>query len=159
MSVNLLQLADELTAALVEFSKVQQIIQDANKRLGEPPPDTFEMYALGGILHDLYHGMEGICLRVVKQIDQQEPIGTSWHRDLIDSVSHPAPNLRPAIISKETADLLEQYRGFRHRFRHNYGFELSWPKLAPLWRDAPTMIEKFIQDIEQFISFLKMMSS
>ncbi|MCP4421153.1 MAG: hypothetical protein GY805_31465 [Chloroflexi bacterium] len=159
MSVNLSQLADELTAALAEFSKIQQIIQDANERMGKPPPDTFEMYALGGILHDLYHGMEGICLRVVKQIDQQEPIGSSWHRDLIDSVSHPVPNLRPAIINQETAELLEQYRGFRHRFRHNYGFELSWLKLTPLWRDAPAMIKKFVNDIEQFINFLRMMSS
>lgn len=159
MSASLLQLANELTIALTEFSKVQQIIKDANERLDEPTPDTFEMYALGGILHDLYHGMEGICQRVVKKIDQQEPIGGSWHRELIDKVSHPVPNLRPAVLSQETADLLEQYRGFRHRFRHNYGFELSWPKLAPLWRDAPKMIEKFIQDVEQFISFLKMMSS
>ena len=95
----------------------------------------------------------------MKQIDQQEPIGSSWHRDLIDSVSYPVPNLRPAIISQETAELLEQYRGFRHRFRHSYGFDLSWPKLSPLWKDAPTIIEKFISDIEQFISFLKMMSS
>lgn len=159
MNVNLLQLADELTAASIEFSKIQQIVQDANERMGEPPPDTFEMYALGGILHDLYHGMEGICLRVVKQIDQQEPIGSSWHRDLIDAVSHPAPNLRPAVISQETAELLEQYRGFRHRFRHNYGFELSWLKLAPLWRDASAMIETFVNDIEQFTNFLRMMSS
>lgn len=159
MSESLLQLADELTAALAEFAKVQQIIREANERIGDPPPDTFEMYALGGILHDLYHGMKGICLRAVKQIDQQEPIGSSWHRDLIDSVSHPVPNLRPAIISQETAELLEQYRGFRHRFRHNYGYELSWLKLAPLWRDAHAMIEKFIRDVEQFIAFLRMMSS
>lgn len=159
MSANLLQLADELTVALAEFSKIQQIIQNANERLEEPLPDAFEMYALGGILHDLYHGVEGICLRVVKQIDQQEPIGSSWHRDLIDAVSHPVPNLRPTVISQETAELLEQYRGFRHRFRHNYGFELSWSKLEPLWRDAPAMTEKFVNDIEQFINFLKMMSS
>jgi len=159
MSANLSQFADELTVALSEFTKIQQIIHDANERLEESPPDVFEMYALGGILHDLYHGMESICLRVVKQIDQQEPIGSSWHRDLIDSVSYPIPNLRPAVISPETAESVEQYRGFRHRFRHNYGFELSWPKLESLWRDAPGMIETFVKDIEQFINFLRMMSS
>ena len=60
MSVNLLQLVDELTVSLSEYARMQQIIRDANERLGESPPDTFEMYALGGILHDLYHGMDEI---------------------------------------------------------------------------------------------------
>lgn len=160
MSESLLQLADELTAALTEFAKVQQIIQDANDRVGELSPDTFEMYALGGILHDLYHGMESICSLIVKRIDKHLPVGSSWHRELIEIVSRPSEiTTRPAIIRKETAELLVQYLGFRHLFRHNYGFELDWSKLAPLWHGAPTMIAQFTKDIEQFINALKMAGS
>ncbi len=35
---------------------------------------------------------------------------------------------RPPVISEELYRLLDDFRGFRHRFRHSYSFELDWDK-------------------------------
>lgn len=38
------------------------------------------------------------------------------------------PDIRPRIISNDFAEELDEYRRFRHMFRHSYGAELCWRK-------------------------------
>ena len=35
---------------------------------------------------------------------------------------------RPRVIDDELYRLLDDFRAFRHKFRHTYGFELDWEK-------------------------------
>lgn len=35
---------------------------------------------------------------------------------------------RPAVIDEELYLLLEDFRGFRHVYRHSYSFELDWDR-------------------------------
>lgn len=152
------QLADELAAELHNFVQLKSLIIETQSRTAGREPDMFELYAIGGILDDLYHFAESICLRIVKTVDQIEPRGASWHRDLLEQVSQPVPNLRPAILKPETRAALDLYRTFRHRFRNLYGFSLDWQKMVPLVKEAIPTIEAFVQDIEQFVAFLGMIA-
>lgn len=153
------RLADELTAELNEFLNITAEIADAQSRLGTREPDTFELRALGSILHDIYNGAESICHHIAKEIDRRLPTGANWHRDLLDQMTKPIPKTRPPVIQSETAGLLENYRGLRHVVRHIYGFKLDWVHMKPLLDDAPTTIEAFAADVEQFIAFLRLMTS
>ncbi len=108
MSENRLQrLADDLTAELAEYLQLEIEITQAQVRLGTYHPDSFELRAIGSILHDVYSGAEGICQHIAKEIDRRLPVGANWHRDLIDQMAQPVPKTRPAVIQAETAALLE----------------------------------------------------
>jgi hypothetical protein len=55
------QLADDLETKLSDFKKINDVLADAQLRLGSREPDTFALYAAAAILHDLYNGIENIC--------------------------------------------------------------------------------------------------
>ncbi|MDX1521875.1 MAG: hypothetical protein R3264_09625 [Anaerolineae bacterium] len=118
------------------------------------------MRAVGAILHDVYHGAERICLLIAGTIDEDVPQGDSSHRALIDQMSKPYPEKRTIpVIEFATKEGIESYRGFRHVFRHTYGFELDWARMEPLLGEAHSTIDAFRQDIQEFIAFLRMISN
>ncbi|MCB9435257.1 MAG: hypothetical protein H6668_25120 [Ardenticatenaceae bacterium] len=158
MKPNLLLLADELEQELLVFQQVETAIQEPQIRLLAASPALFDLYAIGHILDDLYNGMERICHRVVKKIDQVELDGSNWHRELLDRVGT-ATGSRPAVIHPTTLDKMHRYRGFRHRIRHMYGFELDWEKMQPLFDGAQPMLIAFTQDLNQFVTFLRMIAA
>jgi hypothetical protein len=159
MSGNRLQrLADDLAAELAEYQQLKTEIAQAQARVTHEP-DSFELRAIGSILHDVYSGAEGICQHIAKEIDRRLPVGANWHRDLIDQLTQPLPKTRPAVVQAETATLLEKYRAFRHVFRNIYGPKLDWVQMKPLFEDANRTIDTFAADIEQFIAFLSLITS
>lgn len=158
MKPNLSQLADDLEQELLVFQQVEIAIQEAQIRLLAASPALFDLYAIGHILDDLYNGMERICHRVVKKIDQVELDGGNWHRELLDRVGA-ATGSRPAVIHPATLEQMHLYRGFRHRIRHMYGFELDWEKMQPLFDGAQPLLNAFIIDFNQFITFLRMIAT
>lgn len=159
MNGNRLQrLADDLAAELAEYRQLKTEIAQAQARVTHEP-DSFELRAIGSILHDVYSGAEGICQHIAKEIDRRLPVGANWHRDLIDQLTQPLPKTRPAVVQAETATRLEKYRAFRHVFRNIYGPKLDWIQMKPLFDDAGITIDTFAADIEQFIAFLSLITS
>ncbi len=158
MSVSRLhQLADDLQQELDEFLTLRSVITNARFRIGDSEPDPFELYAISGILHDLYHGAENICKHIVSEIDRSVPASPASHRELLDQVAKPSPGTRPPVITSETYVLINDYRRFRHVARNVYGFRIDWNKVTPLFDGANTAIETFAADIEKFIAFLRIM--
>ena len=152
------RLANDLTAELNEFLSLKAEIANAQSRLGTSTPDGFELRAVGSILHDVYGGAEGICQHIAKEIDRRVPVGTNWHRDLLDQITQPLAKTRPAVLQPETAGSLEKYRAFRHVFRNIYSPKLDWIQMKPLLDNATPTIDTFAADIEQFMAFLRLMT-
>lgn len=152
------QLIIEIEAELKHAQELNTLILEAKERSTDHQPKVFELYAIGGILHDLYNFVEGICYRIIKTIDRVNPTGASWHQELLDQASQAVPQLRPAIVSPEMQHLLDPYRTFRHRFRNIYGFKLDREKMKPLLQQAQPTLESFVKDIELFLNFLRMIS-
>ncbi len=160
MSENRLQrLADDLAAELADYQQLKTEIAQAQVRIGLHQPDSFELRAIGSILHDVYSGAEGICQHIAKEIDRQLPVGATWHRDLIEQMAQSLVKTRPAVIQAETAASLEKYRAFRHVFRNIYGPKLDWVQMKPLLDNATMTIDTFAADVEQFIAFLRLMTN
>lgn len=60
------------------------------------------------------------------------------------------------------AEELDEYRRFRHMFRHSYGSELRWRKIEPLAERALPLTEilepsliKYLTFVEELIKELK----
>ena len=152
------RLADELTAELDEFLNIKAEIADAQARVAVCEPDTFELRAIGSILHDVYNGVESICRRIAKEIDRGLPTGASWHRDLLEGMTKPISKVRPEVVRPETASMLEGYLSFRHLVRNVYGFRLDWVQMKPLLENAVATVEAFAADVERFIAFLRLLT-
>lgn len=72
--------------------------------------------------------IEDALLRVLRIIGEEEPIGESWHADLINRCAT-ATSDRPAILSAELAKAAQQTRGFRHRATHaTLRFDIAFSK-------------------------------
>jgi hypothetical protein len=162
MIKNPLQLANDLAQELAKLQELVAAIHDAESRVESRELADYDLRARGSILHDLYHGMESICLRIFKAIDDKEKATKSkldqnrWHQELIERVSNPLPAIRPAVLTTQTAKRMKDFRGFRHVFHHAYGTELDWEQMQPLWDNAISMLNTFTTDIEQFIASLRM---
>ena len=57
---------------------------------------------------------------------------TMWHSELFYSMFEETKS-RNAVLQKELTEPLKDYLGFRHVFRHSYGYELDWLRLNPLF--------------------------
>lgn len=72
-----------------------------------PPGDTFILRAAGSILHDFYVASENIFETVAREIDEKLPAGEHWRRELLLRMSLDVSEVRPPLLSKETASKLE----------------------------------------------------
>jgi hypothetical protein len=95
------------------------------------PPTEIELSALAALLHSFYTGVENIFKRVAVELDGEPVRGDYWHRELLLRMKSPTAH-RPALLSVELHDTLNEYLRFRHVFRNAYSFDLDWQKMSPL---------------------------
>ncbi|MCL6448314.1 MAG: hypothetical protein K6U04_09235 [Armatimonadetes bacterium] len=135
--------------------KATALLKAVNARTG-PVPDA-DLMAMAGYLHHFYTGIETIFDRISRQIDGGPDKAADWHRELLRSMAVELEGLRPAVISPELREELDEYRRFRHLFRHAYASELRWSKMGHLAEnmgDILDMVKKRIQEFESFIAKL-----
>ena len=84
--------------------------------------------ALG--VHNIYNGIEDVMLNLANDVDGYVPSGETTHQDLLDQMSAPIAEKRPALLDPHLYGLLVELKGFRHLVRHRYGFDLDPAKVA-----------------------------
>ena len=67
-----------------------------------------------------------------ESIDGELPNGPTWHKDLLWLMTKDKPDVRPAIISRDVAMALDDFRRFRHIVRNVYTMSLVPEKMSPL---------------------------
>lgn len=118
------------------------------------PPDTLARRGLGAILHDFYTGLEKIFEHVAETLEGGLPSGLQWHRDLLEDMGTPIPDVRPRVLRPETVLLLDEYLRFRHLFRNIYGYELQWQRMRPLLEQLDHAWSLARTDLAAFCAFL-----
>ena len=88
--------------------------------------------AAAAYLHNLYNAIENCLVRVAHAVDESVPDSPDWHRILLDQMTAAIDGLRPALLGRLLAARLDEYRRFRHAFRHTYFFDLDWQRVRPL---------------------------
>ncbi|QGP93655.1 hypothetical protein MGLY_30750 [Neomoorella glycerini] len=131
------------------------ITKNQNAKIAFPAGDSFFLRATGSILHDFYVAAENIFKTIAREIDHSLPADPEWHRQLLVQMTLDLPELRPYVIQKETAALLDEYRGFRHVFRNVYGFNLAAERLERLVQKLPETLISLRQDLQVFLERMR----
>lgn len=110
-------------------------------------------------LHSFYTALERVFELIAVTIDQTKPQGENWHQELLRQMATEIELVRPIVISRETRNSLDEYRGFRHVVRNVYSFNLSITKVEPLVRKLPNLFEEIESELEVFLNFLETLGS
>lgn len=149
-----LALAARIRQELREIDRLIERVDTAWKRAQESTED-FYLDSVALNLHSFYTALERVFELVAAEIDQSKPRGENWHQALLQQMALEIPLVRPRLISPETKDRLEEYRGFRHVVRNIYTFRLSPNKMKPLVDGLDTVFTQAKAEIESFLSFLE----
>jgi hypothetical protein len=117
-------------------------------------PGVDEIPALAAILHAFYSGVENLFKRIAVAMDGGAPQGEFSHSELLESMTTARDN-RPAVVSADLSETLQDYLDFRHRFRHAYTFELKWNRMAPLVLAAENTLKQLEVELEHFLSAIE----
>ena len=126
----------QIVAEQRRIERVLDELQSVIENLGDSGPTRIEILAIATLVHNIYNGVENCFSRVAHEFDEYVPKGRLHHRLLIDQLSAPIDGLRPAVLDADLARSADEYRRFRHAFRHMYFFDLKWSGLEPLARGA-----------------------
>lgn len=139
---------------LIELDQLKDRIQTVWKKYNTNA-DEFYLDSVALNIHELYSGFEKIFLEVAKKIDENIPDGSSWHKELLDQMALKIKNLRPAVISKESRDILDEYRAFRHIVRNVYANKYSAKKISILLDNFSEEYRRVKKEIQDFLKFLE----
>ncbi|ADL07340.1 hypothetical protein [Thermosediminibacter oceani] len=93
-------------------------------------------------LHDFYSGLERIFELIAENVDETKPSGSSWHQELLRQMATEIPKIRPAIISQELRQRLDEYRAFRHIVRNVYAHNFKADRIRMLLEDIEEVFSK-----------------
>jgi len=129
MKYGLELLKADIEDELRKIARLEQLFAQAEAKLDLIPNEVgaYDRAAIGYFLHNFYNGCENI-FRAVARFFENDLGPETWHSDLLKRMKLNIENYRPAVIDEELYRLLEDFRGFRHVFRHSYSFELDWER-------------------------------
>jgi len=113
--------------------------------------DSFVLRGLASVFHDFYTAVEKIMEIVAREIDEKMPAGNNWPRDLLRQMTLDVASVRPCLFSAPTAEMLDEFRSFRHVFRNVYGFNLSAERLYSLLLRFPQTAGRVEEEVKAFI--------
>jgi len=122
-------------------------LQGPNHSLDETARSDREL-TIGLFLHNCYGAM-AVLERLLMAIDGEKPVGGDYHKELVRRAARPVSGVRPAIISRKTAEELNELRKFRHVLRHAYD-EYDYAKVAPNVPLAKELVARFEADLLAF---------
>jgi predicted GNAT family acetyltransferase len=136
-------LAAQLRVERDRLAEIVAEIASLREAMGSRTPSRVEIMAAGGFLHNVYNAFENCMLRIAHGVDESVPSGHESHRLLLDQMSAPLLGLRPALLDRALSARVDEYRRFRHAFRHMYFFDLDWDRIRPLLDGAADLAAAF----------------
>ena len=152
-------LADRIEHELTLLNKIVQQSEAAMKRVNQNPADQeFYIAAAALHLHDFYNGLERLFEMIATEIDQTMPSGRAWHRELLTQMTLSIGDVRPSVLSGETAHRLEEYLRFRHVVRSVYALHLDAERIGVLVFNVGTAYRRVQEELAAFGGFLERLS-
>ncbi|EFI34154.1 conserved hypothetical protein [Desulfonatronospira thiodismutans ASO3-1] len=141
-----------------ELSKLEKVYNEFKSfapklDLKDDEMGNYDKIVVGYLLHSFYNGCENIFRSVAAFFENDLGTG-SWHKDLLRRMRLEITGYRPRVISDELYACLDDFRGFRHRFRHSYGFELDWEREKVVARKMDKAFQLMQEELTVFMSRL-----
>jgi hypothetical protein len=152
-------LAGRIHRELEELGRVVTRAERALEAARQRPEDQ-DLYLDSAALnlHDFYSGLERVFSLIASSVDESVPRGHEWHRELLRQMGTDIPQVRPAVLSAQTVQDLEEYLGFRHVVRHIYAFEFDFERVERLVRHLRPLFERVSTELEAFANLLERLS-
>lgn len=107
MRQDLLALKERIETELCNIEQTVQRAQSAWENANQfPDQQEYYLDSVALNLHSFYNGLERIFEAIARQLDPVFPSGKRWHRGLLEQMSKDIPEVRSAVLSVETEDLL-----------------------------------------------------
>ena len=137
----------EFDDQLNEIGKVIEKIEDRREGISK---DVRLAESLAYQFHNLYCAIEDL-FKVVARFFENHIVNTSgYHIELLNRMTLRIEGVRPALMSKETAKLVNEFRAFRHLFRHAYSYDIDVDKMQLLIAKLKKFKGKYQQDVLEF---------
>ena len=143
----------ELSEINQVVERIRQIWQQRSQN-SSPQDQDYLVDAVALNLHSFYAGVERLLELIADNVDQGKPQGAMWHRELLQQMTADIPKVRPAVLSQETRNQLDRYRGFRHVVRNVYAFTLDAEQIELLVEHISVVHQQVSTELEQFANFL-----
>lgn len=144
----------KIVSELNKIKVLKKELDELKKTLNLKNPNNFEKAAIGYSLHNFYNGCENI-FKNISQFFENNFTTYRYHRDLLERMILEIDGIRPRVISDELYLILEDFLGFRHKFRHSYSFELDWDREKLVLDKFDKAFSLFNKEINRFIDLLK----
>ena len=150
--VMLRALEAEIKAQMTKIDQVYETLQERAAAMEDKGPAYVESAAYQ--LHNLYGAVEELLQIVAKAFENHVTDMSRWHTALLHRMTLEIRDTRPALLSAETAALLQEMRSFRHFFRHAYGVTLYPSRVAENVERARQLRPLLQKDIALFMQKL-----
>ena len=151
------EIASDLEAVAKISGKVERLVEEVNQE--NRSVEDRDMMLMAAYLHHFYTGLESIFERISRDFDGGVSKRGDYHRELLRSMAIEIDGVRPRVISSELAEELDDYRKFRHLFRHAYAGELRWKKMFHLAENTCVFYTLAETSLKGFISFVLNLAS
>jgi hypothetical protein len=156
----LLDLYTRIRDEVEDIERTVQLTLEAGERARHfPDQQVHFLNSLALNLHSFYNGLERIFETISRRLDPTFPSGERWHRHLLEQMGQEIPDVRPAVLSEESIERLDEFLAFRHRVRNLYTFNLEAERLHELLERLPAAWQRVKEDIEAFRSLLQQAAS
>lgn len=138
-----------------EISELDKIREHALRRWEKASKDEDYLGSVGfDLQQSFYQGVERVFETIAKSIDRSLPTGDKWHKMLLEQMGNEISGIRPAVISMETRQALDDFRMFRHLAHNIYTFNLDPRRIKSLIEKLPGTMGLIGQDLSLFADFL-----
>ncbi|HSW09551.1 MAG TPA: hypothetical protein VLK32_01470 [Bacillota bacterium] len=148
-------LAAEIRNELANLDRLQDELAELLRLEVADNPSSTSVRAMGSVVHDFYSGVEKVFRRIALDLDAELPGGDDWQADLLRRMTVIIPDVRPAAISRDLAEIMAEYMRFRHLFRNIYGFQLRWERFSHLALGVQETLRRFRAETCIFLQFLE----
>lgn len=141
-----------------DLAAIERIILDINKlkcEIANAEPGIKEKATMGYFLHNLYCAFENIFRNVAHTFENQIGDKTRWHYELLKRMKLEIEDIRPALISKESYQALDELRRLRHIFRFSYDYELDWERMSLVVKKVDELQGLYKDQIDEFLTYLR----
>lgn len=101
-------------------------------------------------LHSFYTGAERIFYNISRDIDDEVPTGSDWHRQLLDQMIVEIPETRSPVLAEQTWVGMDEFRRFRHVVRSRYAYQLDPDRVQALAEQMSPIAQSLIQNCQRF---------
>jgi hypothetical protein len=153
------ELAERIRGELTDLAGVIQRALRSWSR-GQRSQDERDVYldSVALNLHGFYSGVERLFELIARHVDRALPAGETWHQELLLQMAREVAGTRPAVISIDSASLLDELRRFRHLVRNVYTFTLAPEKIEPIIVALPQLWRQLHAELSAFADFLEEVS-